>query len=165
MSTVLLELFRHKAWATARLIDFCQTLDPSHLEASMPGTYGSIRVTLVHLANGDTNYVRRLTGEELGRLDESTATLDAVAARLATLATRWEQILEDASLPDREVQIRDGVTRGAVIIAQAVHHADDHRTQVLSMLGARGIDVPELDLWAYGVSAGFTRTTAEPSTA
>jgi uncharacterized damage-inducible protein DinB len=164
MSSVLLELFRHKAWATSRLIDFCQTLDPSHLEASMPGTYGSIRATLVHLANADTNYVRRLTGEDFARLDESTA-LDAVAERLSTLAPRWEQILEDAALPDREVQIRDGVTRGVVVIAQALHHADDHRTQVLSILGARGIAVPELDVWAYGASAGFTRTTAEASTA
>jgi hypothetical protein len=34
-------------------------------------------------------------------------------------------------------------------MAQAIHHADDHRSHILSILGARGLEVPELDVWAY----------------
>jgi len=41
-----------------------------------------------------------------------------------------------------------------VIMGQAIHHADDHRTHVLSILGARGLEVPELDLWGYAESTG-----------
>jgi cyclophilin family peptidyl-prolyl cis-trans isomerase len=39
-------------------------------------------------------------------------------------------------------------------MAQAIHHADDHRTHVLSILGARGLEIPALDVWGYAESAG-----------
>jgi hypothetical protein len=42
-----------------------------------------------------------------------------------------------------------------VPMAQAIHHADDHRSHILSILGARGLEVPELDVWAYAWSAGL----------
>jgi hypothetical protein len=34
-------------------------------------------------------------------------------------------------------------------MAQAIHHGDVHRAHVLSILGARGLEVPELDVWEY----------------
>jgi hypothetical protein len=42
-------------------------------------------------------------------------------------------------------------------MAQAIHHADDHRSHVMSILGARGLQIPEpdgLDLWGYAESTG-----------
>jgi uncharacterized damage-inducible protein DinB len=42
-----------------------------------------------------------------------------------------------------------------VLIAQSLHHSDDHRTQVCSILGAHGLEVPRLDVWAYARSAGL----------
>jgi hypothetical protein len=44
-----------------------------------------------------------------------------------------------------------------VPMAQAIHHADDHRSHIMSILGARGLEVPEpngLDVWGYAQSAG-----------
>jgi hypothetical protein len=60
-------------------------------------------------------------------------------------------------MSDREVISRDGWPRdgwprdgwrmlGAVPLAQAIHHADDHRSHVLSILGARGLEAPDLDV-------------------
>jgi NAD(P)-dependent dehydrogenase (short-subunit alcohol dehydrogenase family) len=46
----------------------------------------------------------------------------------------------------------------AVPLAQALHHADDHRTHVLSILGTQGLAVPRLDVWAYARSAGLQRS-------
>jgi cyclophilin family peptidyl-prolyl cis-trans isomerase len=43
---------------------------------------------------------------------------------------------------------------GAVPMAQVLHHADDHRSHILSIIGARGLTVPALDIWAYAESAG-----------
>jgi hypothetical protein len=40
-------------------------------------------------------------------------------------------------------------------MAQALHHADDHRSHVLSILGAHGLEAPRLDVWAYARSAGL----------
>src|SRR5262252_8902363 len=43
MTSVLLELVRHKTWATRKLIALCQSVDPALIDATSPGTYGTIR--------------------------------------------------------------------------------------------------------------------------
>jgi uncharacterized damage-inducible protein DinB len=157
MTSVLLELFKHKTWATLGLIEFCQSLEAEHLEATQPGTFGSVRATLTHLVNADSNYYRRLTDEQVGPEVEASASLDTFAERVRLLDPLWARLLDDASLPDRPIPSRWGTTDGVALLAQSIHHADDHRTQVLTILGARGLEVPELDIWAYGEHAGFVR--------
>jgi len=39
-------------------------------------------------------------------------------------------------------------------MAQAVHHADDHRTHVMSVISAIGIEGPDLDVWCYAGATG-----------
>jgi hypothetical protein len=55
----------------------------------------------------------------------------------------------------------DGLWRmlRAVPMAQAIHHADDHGTHVLSILGARGLEVPSLSVWGYADSVGLMKPT------
>jgi uncharacterized damage-inducible protein DinB len=48
MNEVLLELYRHKTWATLQLIEACRVLDEDQLDATNPGTFGTIRDTLRH---------------------------------------------------------------------------------------------------------------------
>jgi hypothetical protein len=39
-----------------------------------------------------------------------------------------------------------------VVFAQAIHHAADHRSHIMSILGARGLELPgpnDLDAWGY----------------
>jgi hypothetical protein len=43
----------------------------------------------------------------------------------------------------------------AVPMAQAIHHADDHRSHILSILGARGLGDPGLSVWGHARSAGL----------
>ena len=70
MDGALHALYRHKTWATLRLIEHCQGLDDADLDATTPGTYGSIRDTLHHLVRTEESYFARLTGR---RLSESYA--------------------------------------------------------------------------------------------
>lgn len=37
----------------------------------------------------------------------------------------------------------------AVPMAQAIHHAENHHTHVLPILGARGLEIPDLQVWGY----------------
>jgi uncharacterized damage-inducible protein DinB len=128
MNRALLELYRHKTWATLRLIEHCQRLPDEHLDATIAGTYGTIRDTLpVPVAE---------LAERIRRLDQC-----------------WEALVADTDLPERAVTTTDGYrVTGAVPIAQAIHHAGDHRTQILSILGARGPQVPDLGVWDYAES-------------
>lgn len=171
MSDVLLALYRHKTWATLRLIEYCQGLDDEHLDATIPGTYGTIRETLRHLVDAEEGYFSMLTREPFRTRAEAEAfvrpdplpdgpvPLDELAERIRRLGPRWEVLAQDTGLPDREVTSRDGWRMPAAIpMAQAIHHADDHRSHVMSILGARGLDVPEpngLDVWGYADSAGI----------
>ncbi len=168
MDGALLELFRHKTWATLRLIEHCQGLKDEHLDATIPGTYGTIRDTLRHLVAAEEGYVSILTRERFPTKEAAAAfvfadplpvgpvPLDQLAERVRRLGPRWEALAQDTDLPGREVTTTDGFRMpGAVIMAQTIHHADDHRTQVLSILGARGLEVPELDVWQHALSGGL----------
>ena len=153
----LLELYRHKTWATLRLIEYCLSLDPPHLDANMAGTYGTIPDTLRHVVEAEEDYFSVLTGERLPEpFPAGLVRLEELAQRLRRLAPHWEVLALDTDLPGHTVTFPDGVSwPGAVLLAQAIHHAADHRTHILSLLGARGVEVPRLDVWAYAQSAGL----------
>src|SRR5438094_3314551 len=168
MKGALLELYRHKTWATLRLIGHCQGLEDNHLDATIPGTYGTIRDTLRHLVGSEEGYFSILTRERFrtkeaaaafvpsDALPDGPVPLDELAERLRPLGPHWETLAEDIDLPGREVTTRDGWrVPGAVPMAQVIHHADDHRTHILSILGARGLTVPDLAIWDYAQSTGL----------
>ncbi|MGH2471715.1 MAG: DinB family protein [Candidatus Limnocylindria bacterium] len=175
MTTALLELYRHKTWATLRLIEFCQGLADEHLDATIPGTFGTIRETLRHLVGADEGYFSILTRKrvseplpdglvKLDDLPEGPIPLGELADRIGRLGPRWELLAQDTDLPGREVTSSDGWRfPGFVAMAQAIHHADDHRSHVLSILGARGLEVPEpngLDVWGYAEALGVMEPVA-----
>lgn len=163
MTSVLLELVRHKTWATRKLIALCKSVDPALIDATTPGTYGTIRSTLVHLVNADRNYFRRLCGEQpWDRMDEQNTDLATVADRFNEIETKWESLAADASLADRDLQYPKGeLVKAAAVFAQSIHHGDVHRAHVLTILGSRGIQVPELDLWEYAFEVGLATPATE----
>ena len=170
MTGTLLELFRHKTWATLRLIEYCQGLADEHLDATIPGTFGTIRETPRHLVSSDEGYFSILTRKRLSEplpdglpkledLPDGPIPLDELAERVRRLAPRWKLLAQDTDIASREVTTSDGWrVPGAVPMAQAINHADDHRSHVLSILGARGLEIPEpngLDIWGYAEAMGL----------
>ena len=154
MTTVALELYRHKTWATLQLIEFLRGLPEATLDAAAPGTYGSIRATLAHLANNEAGYYAFVTDHDLPEPLPHSASLDQVLERLEQYAPLWERLLEDPDLPDRSLVHPRGSALAVVPMSQAIHHGDVHRTHILSILGAQGVEVPNLDIWDYATSAG-----------
>src|SRR5437660_6479048 len=155
MNGALLETFRHKTWATLQLIEHCQGLADEHLDATVPGTYGSIRETLKHLVFGEEGYYSILTRAPFRTLAEAEAfvspgeapegpvPLAELAEHIRRLGPRWEELALDDDLPDREVTTTDGWRLpGAMLMAQAIQHSADHRTHVMTILGARGLEIP-----------------------
>src|SRR5436853_4893610 len=137
----LVEMFRFKTWATLRLIEYCEGLADEHLDATTPGTYGTIRETLRHLVDAEEGYFSILTRDRFptkeaaaaftrpGRLPNGSVPLDELAERIRQLGPKWETLAQDTDLPGREVTTTDGWRLpGGVLIAQTIHHADDHRT-------------------------------------
>ncbi len=53
---LITELFRHNTWANLKLLDACRSLGDEHLDANVPGTFGSIRDTLLHIVGAEVSY-------------------------------------------------------------------------------------------------------------
>ena len=162
----MLEMFRYKTWATLRLIEYCQDLEDEHLDATTPGTYGTIRETLHHIVDAEEGYLSILTRERFpsktaaeafvrspDRLPKGPVPLAELAVRIRRMGPHWEAMAQDADLPDRDVTTTDGWRLpAAVILAQTIQHAGDHRSHVMSILGARRLELPgpnDLDAWGY----------------
>lgn len=170
MSEALVELFRHKTWATLLVIEALQGVDAEVLDLTTPGTYGTIRDTLQHLVAADESYLATITGTQPAHpLPAERVPLEALAGLTRELGPRWDALARDPDAASRELTTRDGWrTPAAVPIAQAIHHAECHRGHVLSVIGAHGIELPgldigeDLDVWHHGIAVGLMQET-EPA--
>ena len=67
-------------------------------------------------------------------------------------AGRWEAVVGRADELDVTVPRRrepDLPHAQNLLFLQAIHHGNDHRTHVCTILGARGLEVPDLSGWTY----------------
>jgi uncharacterized damage-inducible protein DinB len=154
MSSALIEMFRYNLWANLGLLEACDGLADSVLDATTPGTYGSARDTLLHLCASEERYVLRLTGKEQKEpLSEDNPfpghaelrkRAKASGEGLITIATRFRS------------RIIKGVYRGqrmaipaVIFMVQAINHATEHRAHVMTILTQQGVRPPDLDAWHY----------------
>jgi uncharacterized damage-inducible protein DinB len=161
MTHGLHDLSRHNAWATKTLIEFCGTLAPESLNATVPGTFGTVIDTLRHLIDAEMSYTFRVAGawsERPWAYDEPVG-LDVLAQRAAIIETAWEAFLENDFDPEKlgEAKGDDGVVfavPAGIFVTQAFHHGNEHRAHICTILGAHGIEPPELSGWEYSIKSG-----------
>lgn len=143
-------LLDYNAWANATLIEFLEAR-PELFAATAPGVYGTVGETLNHLLDAELSYVARLAGTP--RPDRGSGldlpALEELAAQLAAASTELLAALPD---PDRLSQRSYGKVTAATVLAQLVSHGVEHRTQVCTILGALGIEPPDLSSWRFGGS-------------
>ena len=160
MDELLIEAFRYNKWANVHLLDVCAKLSGEQLQLTAPGTYGTIAATFLHLFAAEQRYLRRLTPGSKPDFNER----DAVAPSLAKLREHairsGDQLIEAASRITPEDTIeeeRNGQLLRlhlGVVIIQALHHGNDHRTHICTILGHNGIGYGDMDVWAYGQATG-----------
>lgn len=154
----------HNSWANLRLLEFCAAQDPALLEQPIVGTAGSVRQTLAHELSAEQRYLRRLGAPlENGFQETDEPGLDAMLEMAERLSSSWQRVA--ASPPDiaTEVHAPQGSLRLGILLAQAIHHGSDHRSQVMTGLTQLGVQPPELDLWAYGETIGWVVPASVPS--
>jgi hypothetical protein len=88
---------------------------------------------------------------------------DRVGVSLAQLRSEipehragWAAVLDELERGELSTQIVDHASdypdtphAEGMLMIQALHHGNDHRSQICSTLGALGEEVPELDGWSY----------------
>ena len=161
MSAALDLVLRHNVWANRYLVEFCGALDADALDRATPGTYGTLRATLQHIVSAEQSYIETLSGEMIGEPVEET--VPRPIADLVDIVTRTGQrAIELAATDDadREVTFDGKRWSASVVYAQIVHHGNEHRAQVKSILGASGIEPPGVSAWGYAMDTGLVGTNS-----
>jgi uncharacterized damage-inducible protein DinB len=154
-ASVLRDAFDRHTWSTVQLLDHLADLSPSDYATGIDGTYGPIPDTLQHLVDADTRYLDRMEDPDPPRADPQAFDIGTLRARVQGNAERWGDVLDRLQAGSLAARIapRDDDPgfdpAETLLLLQALHHADDHRAQVCSTLGALGLPLPELDVWSF----------------
>ncbi len=161
MNEPLAEMLRQNTWANLGLLDACAGLTPDQLDATVPGTRGTIRETLLHIVGGEARYCSILTGHlPEPTLNERSPWEGVEPLRAAARAAGEVLIAYAAGLDeDREIHVvtppgREFHGFATVILVQTMNHGTEHRSQVKVVLSQLGIEPPELDGWNYATATG-----------
>ena len=164
------DLTAHNVWATAQILNCCEILGDDALNATVPGTYGTVIQTLRHIIDSEASYLLRIAGaweappwargEPVGiailkeRATVLASTLEALAARGYDAERRCEARGDDGEV---------FAVPAGVIFAQLIHHANEHRAHICTILGSLGIEPPGVSAWDYSFETGRSTQTADPS--
>ncbi len=139
---------------------------PAEVYARMfPFGLGSIRATLLHVADIEWGYVHRLTGRDYTRADspftpERYPTVAPFAAAWEAQRPATRRALAEIVDPDRTIEYvsrnfsppRPMRTTAAGIAWQMLSHEVHHRAQAMAMLRLAGVPAQDLDyrrlMWA-----------------
>ena len=151
----LSEAFQHHTWATEKLIRHLRGLPEAALSATGAGVYGEVLPTLSHLLDADGRYLQYLEGTppapRVG--PDPTRTLAELDDQVRDQAVRWRILLArvgevDVTIPARSDRPEMPHATN-LVIGQALHHGNDHRTQICTVLAVNGFETPDLDVWTY----------------
>jgi uncharacterized damage-inducible protein DinB len=154
-ASVLRDAFERHTWSTLRLLDDLSGLD--HDATVVAGTFGTIAETVTHLVDADARYLDRLDDPDLPSLAhrEHPETLEKLRTTVEANAERWTSALDRLESGTLHATIGARAAHPnidpaeTVLLLQALHHADEHRAQICTSLGAGGYDVPDVSAWAF----------------
>lgn len=160
MAVSLERSLRHMAWANQKVFSAVGTLPDEALKSYLINPDWTAGTILEHICSGATWYVFRLEIEDWIEIPKPITMAD-VAQLSAMLAELDSLLVSAAAEEDRELTYTDEedgrvVTRWrSTILSQAVHHATEHRAQLLDALEFRGftpIILDDIDLWQFDES-------------
>jgi uncharacterized damage-inducible protein DinB len=153
-------LLRHMAWANAQLVARLLEQPADALALAAPRNEWSAGRILAHLLNAAAGYATRMEGvPRPADVDApaSTQELADLGARLADVDTRLRRQATEPDVLIAHPKRPDEEDFRSTILAQAIHHATEHRAQIAGALATNGndaIDLDAIDLWEYADAEG-----------
>jgi uncharacterized damage-inducible protein DinB len=154
-------LLRHMAWANATMFDWLGGLSGEALGLSSPRNEWTAGMILAHLVDAAGGYASRLEGVTRQTRIEPPTQIADLAELAAACAAFDARLRAQGALPDGPSSSPNPahpVRARSTVLAQAIHHATEHRAQIAGALAAHGIDaldLDEIDLWAFGDTEGL----------
>jgi uncharacterized damage-inducible protein DinB len=155
MSQILVHIFKHHLWANSELLEVCDGMSDGVLDATVNGTYGSVRDTFVHLFAAEERYLARISEYAPGEpLVEGTFPGFRVLRERGHASAEGLLALAQSESGERVISgIHPRYGKFAIpvstFLAQAINHATEHRAHVCTILTQQGIEPPVLDVWTY----------------
>jgi len=149
-------------WATEQVAKFCAALTAAQLELTTPGTMGTAKATLIHLVGAKERYAAALRGtpptDDAVR-ETTTKDVGQVVARATALSEWFREFAAGPVDVERTIERRgaDGSMQHmpmGILIAQFLHHGNEHRAQLGSIFGANGIEPPHYSAFNWGNELG-----------
>ncbi len=143
------------AWSNQKVYDAVKDLPDHALDAFIINPEWTAGRILQHIVEGADWFAYGLTEAPLRDIDlpKSMSALDSLQTQLAELDAR---IYSQAELADGPLTIKEGgrswKALRSTILAQAIYHAVEHRTQLIDALESKGftpIQLDDLDLWQF----------------
>ena len=162
MNEIMLEAFRHSAWATNRLLAACRTLSQDQLTVpgTAAGTERGIRGILNHIVRSERGYASR-RGDRPGwaENEEDTADLAELERRVDENGQVWERYLSQPIEAGELIVLDQGAYEAerSVLVVQALHHGNAHREQISAILTGLEVEPPDIQAWAYAEATGHAR--------
>jgi uncharacterized damage-inducible protein DinB len=147
-------------WANDRLLEYCSELKDGILHSPADGTFGTVADTLLHVVGAQLNYAAKLRGEDRLEIPGESPGFDWLRAMNAKACA---SLIETANLPSSDrLLIWDAshLIEPVVILVQAVHHGQEHRTQIAGWLTNAGLRPPDLQSWDWGFATGRVEATS-----
>jgi len=148
------ELFDHNYWARDRQLQACSALTEEQLLRPLPGSFASLRDTLVHLLAVEWLWLERWRGRSPLSLlhPEEFTTVAAICERWRAVESEMRVFaagLTEQALETRRTYVN---TRGREwtyelwrMILHLLNHQSYHRGQVTSLLRQLGAQPPKVD--------------------
>ena len=149
----LTTLFSHNLWANMQFLEVCAKLTDEQLDSTLDGTFGSIRNTWQHIARAEQAYFSRVSTGKLFQWEgDGPITLDEIRESLHISGEGFiklaPEVKEDETVEiDWDDEPRD--VPKTILLTQAINHATEHRSQIMTILTQLGIQPPELSGWEY----------------
>jgi uncharacterized damage-inducible protein DinB len=153
-------LLKHMAWANQKVYSAAENLPDEAFGAYIVNPEWTVARILEHIVGGATWYVNRLEIEKWKEIPTPKSGAD-VRVLKTMLADFDAKILSAVKHGEGKITGKyDGkdITRErSTIISQAVHHATEHRAQLIDALEFKGykvINLDDIDLWAFESEVG-----------
>jgi uncharacterized damage-inducible protein DinB len=168
------KLLQHMAWANEGILNKVSQLPDEALDSYLVNPEWTAREIARHIASSATWYGWRLLDKsafteadhqewqrKLDLTEIPPVTSKDVQTTIAYAKAADAVLLEAAALPEGDV-VREwkGATiirKRSTILSQAIHHATEHRAQLVSALEYKGfttINLDDYDLWNYADTIG-----------
>lgn len=151
---LLTTIFSHHMWSNLRMLEAVAQLTPEQQQATMPGAFGSIYVTMQHIVTSERSYFSRVsTGQPIIRSkDLPPMTIAEMEEALRASGTGILEWIHKVQPGDRVEVNWDGVIRHVhktFILTQIINHANEHREQIRAIMTGLGIEPPAVQGWDY----------------